>query len=60
LPETVPEGLNGLTPEEKNMVYGMLQVQVTPASEGYQVSGILGPLAPLVHYQGATSLDTSG
>ena len=40
--KTVPDGLDNLTPEEKNKVYRMLRLEVTPASEGYQVSGALG------------------
>ena len=40
--ETVPKGLNDLTPGEKNTLYRMLRLEVTPASEGYQVSGAFG------------------
>jgi site-specific DNA recombinase len=39
--ETMPEDLDNLTPEEKNKVYRILRLEVTPASEGYQVSGAL-------------------
>jgi DNA repair exonuclease SbcCD ATPase subunit len=35
----VPEGLDGLTGEERNKVYRMLRLKVTPTAEGYEVSG---------------------
>jgi hypothetical protein len=38
----VPEGLDGLTGEERNRLYRMLRLEVTPTSEGYEVG------APLV------------
>jgi hypothetical protein len=37
----VPDALDGLTPEERNEVHRMLRLQVTPVSEGYEVSGAL-------------------
>jgi|SRR5215218_8313619 len=39
--ETVPEGLAGLTGEERNRVYRMLRLEVTPTPEGYSVTGAL-------------------
>ena len=35
----VPEGLDGLTGEERNRLYRMLRLEVTPTSEGYEVRG---------------------
>ncbi len=35
----VPEGLDGLTGEERNRLYRMLRLEVTPSSEGYEVRG---------------------
>jgi site-specific DNA recombinase len=46
----VPEALGALTGEEKNRIYRMLRLEVTPSTEGYEVSGALctsaTPLAP--------------
>jgi site-specific DNA recombinase len=46
----VPEALDALTGEEKNRIYRMLRLEVTPSTEGYEVSGALctsaTPLAP--------------
>ena len=39
--ETVPEGLAGLTGEERNRVYRMLRLEVTPTPEGYSMTGAL-------------------
>jgi hypothetical protein len=39
--EVVPEALNELSGEERMRVYEMLQLEVTPDSEGYEVSGAL-------------------
>jgi site-specific DNA recombinase len=39
--ETVPEALDGLTGEERNKVYRMLRLRVSPTSEGYEVMGAL-------------------
>jgi hypothetical protein len=45
----VPDALDGLTGEEKNRVYRMLQLEVTPTGEGYDLSGALCTSAtPLV------------
>jgi site-specific DNA recombinase len=48
--EMVPEALDALTGEEKNRIYRMLRLEVTPSTEGYEVSGALctsaTPLAP--------------
>jgi recombinase-like zinc beta ribbon protein len=35
----VPEALDSLTGEEKNRIYQMLRIEVTPTTEGYAVSG---------------------
>lgn len=35
----VPEGLENLTGEERNRLYRMLRLQVTPSSEGYELKG---------------------
>ena len=37
--EAVPEALDGLSGEERMRVYEMLQVEVRPDPEGYEVSG---------------------
>jgi Zn-dependent protease with chaperone function len=37
--EVVPEALDGLSGEERMRVYEMLQLEVMPDSEGYEVSG---------------------
>jgi len=39
--ETVPDGLDGLTAEERNKVYRMLRLEVTPTPEGYSITGAL-------------------
>ena len=39
--EAMPEDLDNLTSEEKNKIYRILRLEVTPFSEGYQVSGAL-------------------
>jgi hypothetical protein len=39
--EMVPEALNNLTGEEKSRTYRMLRLEVTPTTEGYDVSGAL-------------------
>ena len=37
--ETVPGALDDLDGEEKNKLYQMLRLEVTPSEEGYEVSG---------------------
>jgi len=37
--EIIPYALEGLTPEERNKIYRMLRLEVTPLEEGYEVSG---------------------
>ena len=37
--QKVPEALDGLSGEQRSRVYEMLQLEVTPDSEGYEVSG---------------------
>ena len=39
--ETVPDALGSLTGEERNKVYRMLRLEVTPTPEGYSVTGAL-------------------
>jgi hypothetical protein len=39
--EVVPEALDGLSGEERMRVYEMLQLEVKPDTEGYEVSGLL-------------------
>jgi site-specific DNA recombinase len=39
--EMVPEALDDLTGEERNKVYRMLRLEVTPIAEGYVVTGAL-------------------
>jgi site-specific DNA recombinase len=39
--EMVPEALDSLTGEEKNKIYRMLRLEVTPTAEGYAISGAL-------------------
>ena len=39
--EMVPEALDSLTGEEKSRIYRMLRLEVTPTTEGYDVSGAL-------------------
>src|SRR5215203_5092896 len=43
----VPDALENLTPEERNELHRMLRLQVTPASEGYRVSGAFCTTEPL-------------
>jgi hypothetical protein len=38
----LPEALEGLTVEERNKIYRMLRLEVTPTPEGYGVTGALG------------------
>lgn len=35
----VPEGLERLTGEERNKIYRMLRLEITPTPEGFEVSG---------------------
>jgi site-specific DNA recombinase len=37
--EIVPDALEGLTPEERNKIYQLLRLEVTPLEGGYEVSG---------------------
>ena len=55
--ETVPDRLDRLTREERNKVYRMLRLEVTPAAEGYRVSGAL---RDSLHFGTATFKDTEG
>jgi site-specific DNA recombinase len=43
----VPEALDSLTGEEKNRIYRMLRLEVTPTSDGYDVSGAVCTSATL-------------
>ena len=38
----VPKALDGLTGQERNQVYRMLRLEVTPTTEGFRVTGALG------------------
>ena len=38
----VPKALDGLTGQERNKVYRMLHLEVTPTTEGFRVTGALG------------------
>jgi hypothetical protein len=38
--EMVPEALDELSGEERSRVYQILQLEVTPDPEGYEVSGV--------------------
>ena len=44
--EMVPEALEGLSGEKRSRVYEMLQLQVRPDPEGYEVSGALCSIGP--------------
>ena len=46
--EKLPKQLHDLTTEEKNQVYRMLRLGITPASQGCQVSGALVPSCALI------------
>jgi hypothetical protein len=37
--QIVPEALNSLTGEERNRIYRMLRLEVSPASAGYEING---------------------
>src|SRR5215217_5978978 len=39
--ETAPDGLDSLAGEERNKVYRMLRLEVTPTPEGYSITGAL-------------------
>jgi len=39
--EVVPEALDGLSGQERSRVYRMLELEVRPSPEGYEVSGAL-------------------
>ena len=45
--EEVPEALDGLSGEERMRVYEMLQLEVRPDPEGYEVSGALCSKRPM-------------
>src|SRR5215208_3407210 len=48
--EIVPDALEDLTPEERNKIYRMLRLEITPLEEGYEVSGAFcssGLISPL-------------
>ena len=44
--EMVPEALDGLSGEERSRVYEMLQLEVRPDPEGYEISGALCSIGP--------------
>ena len=37
----MPDGLDGLTGDQRNKVYRMLRLEVTPTPEGYSITGAL-------------------
>jgi hypothetical protein len=39
--EMIPEAFDSLTGEEKSRVYRMLRLEVTPTTDGYDVSGAI-------------------
>jgi hypothetical protein len=41
---SVPEALDDLTGQERNGLYRMLRLEVTPSPEGYEVRGAFCPL----------------
>jgi hypothetical protein len=43
----VPEALDELTSQERNKIYRMLRLEVTPTSEGFVVTGALGSILHL-------------
>ena len=45
--EVVPEALDGLSGEERMRVYELLQLEVRPDPEGYEVSGVLCNSRPM-------------
>ena len=47
LAELIPEDLAGLTGDERNALYRMLRLEVTPGEEELEVTGVL--LAPETH-----------
>ena len=49
--EVVPEALGNLTGEERMRVYEMLQLEVRPDPEGYEVSGALCSIGPTGKYR---------
>jgi hypothetical protein len=53
--EKVPEALNGLSGEDRSRVYRMLQLEVRPDPEGYEVSGALCNRRPTGRYRSGRS-----
>ena len=47
LAERIPEDLAGLTGDERNALYRMLRLEVTPGEEELKITGVL--LAPETH-----------
>lgn len=58
---SVPEALDNLTGQERNGLYRMLRLEVTPSPEGYEVRGAFCPLElpPLKTLKVTTSNSTS-
>ena len=57
--EKVPGALENLDGEEKNRLYQMLRLEVTPSEEGYEVSGAFctsGLMSPLVRRRESATL----
>ncbi|MDF2703804.1 MAG: hypothetical protein K0S10_2750, partial [Rubrobacteraceae bacterium] len=53
--EFVPEALDKLSGEERMRVYEMLQLEVKPDTEGYEVSGALCSRRPRGRYRSGRS-----
>jgi len=49
--ESVPGALDGLSGEERRTIYEMLQLEVTPDPNGYEVSGMLCSSGPTGRYR---------
>jgi site-specific DNA recombinase len=43
----LPEALDGLTGEDRNTVYRMLKIEITPTAEGYETTGVFRSLRPM-------------
>ncbi len=53
----LPDAVDTLSGEERNKVYRLLRLEVTPVAEGYQMTGALGGF---LHSGTATFKDTEG
>jgi site-specific DNA recombinase len=46
LEASIPNALDALSGEERNRLYRMLRIEVTPSSEGFEATGVFGVLEP--------------